>query len=191
MNNVWQSVRMLACMSLLTGLLYPLLITAIALVIMHSQATGSIARIDGVAVGSLLIGQKFTSEGYFWPRPSAVDYNPLPSGGSNLGPTSAALQHVVRERQSMLMEAHRVDPYEVPAELLFASGSGIDPHISPETAYFQMHRIASVRNLKVKVIKELVDSMTETSFMGILAPSCVNVLSLNIALDKLKPEAAQ
>lgn len=191
MKNCVQCVRMFALMTLLTGLLYPMLITVIALITMHERATGHLVFVSTKPVGSHLIAQKFTSETYFWSRPSAVDYNPIPSGGSNLGPTSATLRQAVRQRQSMFVQADRVEPDQIPPELLFASASGLDPHISPESAYFQMYRIASARNLKIRVVEQLIRSMTEAPLGGFLGPTYVNVLALNIALDKLKPEAAQ
>ena len=167
---------MLVWMAMLTGVAYPLAMTAIAQIAMHDKANGSMVVQNGKAVGSTLIAQKFSETKYFWPRPSAVNYDLLPSGGSNLGPTSRALAVEVAERRSFFSNPN------VPSDLLFASGSGLDPHISIAAAYFQMGRVALVRNISVTKVKELIDSSEEG---GILGPSCVNVLRLNLALDSL------
>jgi potassium-transporting ATPase KdpC subunit len=136
-------------------------------------------------VGATLIAQKFESDKYFWARPSSIDYNPLPSGGSNLGPTSAALKKFVEERQEKIIKAHHVDKDKIPPELLFASGSGLDPHITIPTAYFQIERVAKARGVESKDIKNLIDSRVIKPSMGFLGEACVNVLILNRALDEL------
>jgi potassium-transporting ATPase KdpC subunit len=189
MNNFWHCLRLYIWMAILTGILYPLLITIIALFSMHPQATGSIISRKGKAVGSQLIAQKFTKDKYFWPRPSAVDYNPLPSGGSNLGPISAELKKNVDERAVIISKTHaNVARNKIPSELLFASGSGLDPHISPEAALFQVERVAKARKMEASVIKKLIHKMTEKRLLGFLGQNCVNVLSLNIALDELNEQ---
>ncbi len=168
------NLRMFIGLTALTGILYPLLITAIAQITMKQRADGDMISFKGKTVGSALIAQSFKSERYFWPRPSSIDYNPLPSGGSNLSPTSAALIKAVKERQKAP---------GTPAELLFASGSGLDPHISPEAAYFQMERVSKARNIKKEALKELIDSQIISSTFAFLGEPCINVLLLNLSLD--------
>jgi potassium-transporting ATPase KdpC subunit len=173
-----KSLKMFIWLSLLVGVIYPFLVTAIALLAMPAKATGSFIINNGQIVGSTLIAQKFENEGYFWPRPSAIDYNPLPSGGSNLGPTSLKLKQQVEKRRE------KYHAQEIPSELLFASGSGLDPHLSPEAAYFQVERIAHVRQIKSERVKELIDSFIHKRHLGFLGKKCVNVLKLNLALDQ-------
>ena len=134
-------LRMFMWMLFLTGIAYPLCVTLISYVAMRHKAQGSLLTFEGRVIGSSLIAQKFESSQYFWPRPSAIDYQPLPSGGSNLGPTSRELKKEVEMRRS------RYTSKQVPSELLFASASGIDPHISPEAAYFQSSRVANARHI--------------------------------------------
>lgn len=185
MKKMWNNVRMFLWMTFLTGIIYPLLITAIAQLTMKQKADGDFLSSKETIVGATLIAQKFESDKYFWARPSSVDYNPLPSGGSNLGPTSAALKKAVEERQEKIVKAHNVDKSKIPAELLFASGSGLDPHINVSTAYFQIERVAKSRGLESKDIKGLVDNMIIKRGLGFLGEACVNVLVLNKALDEL------
>ena len=170
-------------LTFLTGIIYPLLITAFAQLTMKHKADGNFLTSKEKIVGAALIAQKFESDKYFWPRPSAIDYNPLPSGGSNLGPISAALKKAVDERQEKILKAHHVDKDKIPAELLFASGSGLDPHINIATAYFQIERIAKARGLEGKDVKDLIDRMMIKRSFGFLGETCVNVLMLNQALD--------
>jgi K+-transporting ATPase ATPase C chain len=185
MKKIWNNVRMFLWMTVLTGIIYPLLITAVAQLTMKQKADGDFLSSKDKIVGATLIAQKFESDKYFWARPSSVDYNPLPSGGSNLGPTSAALKKAVEERQEKIIKAHNVEKDKIPAELLFASGSGLDPHISVATAYFQIERVAKSRGLGSKDIKGLVDNMIIKRGLGFLGEVCVNVLVLNKALDEL------
>jgi len=184
MNKIWNNVRMFLWMTLLTGIIYPLLITAIAQLTMKQKADGDFLSSKDKVVGATLIAQKFESDKYFWARPSSIDYNPLPSGGSNLGPTSAALKKAVEERQEKIIKAHNVAKDKIPAELLFASGSGLDPHINVATAYFQIERVAKSRGIESKGIKSLVDKMIIKRGFGFLGEACVNVLMLNKALDE-------
>lgn len=189
MKWFWCNLRMFIWLTVLTGIFYPFVITKTAYFTMHEKAEGSFIASHDTIIGSSLIAQKFTSASYFWPRPSAVDYNPLPSGGSNLGPTSAALRKIIDERREMLIQAHKLGgAVQVPSELLFASGSGLDPHISPETAYFQMDRIIQARGLNLQIgrynLKRLVDSHIEKKCFGFLGECYVNVLLLNKALDE-------
>ncbi len=184
MKSLWQSLRMLAALSLLTGLVYPLLMTGAAQLLYRDKANGSLISVDGKRIGSELVGQAFSSERYFWPRPSATGYNSLPSSGTNAGPTSAAL------RDSIFSRALRYGgtPATVPADLLMASGSGLDPHISPEAAQYQISRVLNARNLvevQRSTLEALVRSHTEEPQFGILGQPRVNVMRLNFALDSL------
>lgn len=189
MKNILSALKMFLCLTLLTGVIYPLLITLVAQVTMAKQANGSFLVENGKRVGIPLIAQKFTSERYFWPRPSAIDYNPLPSGGSNLGPTSRILKNEVEERREFLSKAHPEHAHEIPSELLFASASGIDPHISPAAAYFQIDRVSKARNLEKERVMRLIDEMTEQRYLNVLGKPCVNVFLLNRALDGLSSSA--
>ena len=184
MKTIWQSIRMLAVLSVLTGLVYPLVMTGLAQKLFPGKANGSIIRQNNVPVGSELVGQPFSSDKYFWPRPSAVSYNPLPSAGTNLGPTSSVL------RDSILARAERFGaPVEVvPSDLLQASGSGLDPHISTEAARFQVERIVQARNLDQSsrtALLSLIEERIENPTLGIFGMPRVNVLRLNLALDSL------
>jgi len=175
-----RTLKIFLWMVILTGLVYPLFITALSFLIMPWHAKGKLL-FDGKEVrGSVLIGQKFETERYFWGRPSVTDYNPLPASGSNFGPTSQKLQYEVEDnRKKMAGETAQI----IPSELLFSSGSGLDPHITPEGAYFQMERISKARNIEKEKLKELIDSSIEKRKMGFLGVPCVNVLLLNRALD--------
>lgn len=184
-----RGLRVLLWMMLLTGIVYPLIVTGIAQILFKTKADGDLISAKGKQIGAALIAQKFTEEKYFWPRPSAIDYNPLPSGGSNLGATSAALKKAVDERAAFLMKAHGIeDPTKIPSELLFASGSGLDPHISPSAAFFQINRILKARNLEEKIgresITKLINNLTEKRCLGFIGELRVNVLKLNLALDE-------
>jgi len=176
-------------MTIILGILYPLVITGITQAIFPHRAKGSLLVTEGKVIGSALIGQKFESERYFWPRPSAIDYNPLPSGGSNLGPTSAELQKQIASRRSMLLKAHALcEKTIIPLDLLFTSGSGLDPHISPEAAKFQVKRVARARGFDRNTenrLNQLIDEYTEPRTLVILGEPRVNVLKLNLALDSL------
>lgn len=178
-------------MTLLTGVIYPLLITGIAQLTMKHKADGNLIYDKNRVIGAHLIGQQFESARYFWGRPSAADYNPLPSGGSNLGPTSAPLKKIVQERQRKIMQAHATEAYMIPPELLFASGSGLDPHISISTAYFQVERIARARNVESGEIMLLLNSLATRRAFGFLGEAYVNVLQLNLALDALSKKTGK
>lgn len=179
MNPFKTAVRVFVFMTVLTGLVYPLLVTAIAALTMPKLANGSLVKKGEQVIGSRLIAQNMRdSDRYFWPRPSAIDYDPLkPSGGSNLGPTSQKLKQIVTERREKVGA-------QAPLELLFASGSGLDPHISLKTAYFQIPRIAKSRSMNEIDLKNLVDRLSEG--FGFLGTGYVNVFSLNQALDETK-----
>jgi K+-transporting ATPase ATPase C chain len=175
--------------TILTGILYPLFISAISIIAFPAKASGSLIEKDGKVIGSELIGQKFESNKYFWPRPSAVDYNPMPSGGSNSGPTSAALKKFYDDKQNIFKARNYIkDISIVPNEMFFASASGVDPHISPASALLQVERIVKARNFnktKKEIIVGLIDSLTEKPQFGFMGNEVVNVLLLNIALDKI------
>jgi potassium-transporting ATPase KdpC subunit len=184
MKSFWVSLRMLAWLTLLTGVIYPLIITVFAQVFFREKAEGSLMTHQGKVIGSRLIGQKFESEKYFWPRPSANDYNGLSSGGSNLGPTSKALKEAIETRKTAILKGNQKG--EIPSELLFASASGLDPHISPKTAQFQVDRIAAARHLKAEVLMDLIEKHTQNRLLRFIGRHYVNVLELNLALDSLE-----
>lgn len=187
----WISFRLFAWLTVLTGIFYPLFVTIIAQFTMPFQANGSFVTHENTVIGSALIAQKFENEKYFWPRPSAIDYNPLSSGGSNLGPTSISLKQKVKERKANFLDIEAsVDLAQLPSELLYASGSGLDPHLSVEAAHFQIKRILKARGMETEkgttILKSLIDRMTQKRCIGVLGNPCVNVLKLNLALDELE-----
>jgi K+-transporting ATPase ATPase C chain len=173
-------------LTLLTGIAYPLVVTGIAQGLMPDQANGSLVMKDGKLVGSSLIGQSFSDPKYFWGRSSAT--SPMPnnasaSGGSNLGPTNPALMDAVKARVQALRDADPGNQQPVPVDLVTTSGSGLDPHISPAAAEYQLARVARVRNLNSDNLRKLVAEHTEGRQFGILGEPRVNVLELNMALD--------
>lgn len=183
MKYVMPAIRFKLFMIVLLGFLYPFVMTGISQAIFPRQASGDFLTRGGQVVGSRLIAQKFEKSEYFWSRPSAVDYNPLPSGGSNLGLASADLKKIVDERKTKLKAAHPEQTVEPPHDLLFASGSGLDPHISPAAAQYQIQRVAKARNITNEKVQSLIEQASEGRQFGILGEARVNVLVLNMALD--------
>lgn len=178
--------RLLLTLSVLTGLIYPLLMTGVAQMLFPFEANGSIIHVDGVAVGSKQVGQSFENPGFFWGRPSATSpqpYNAASSSGSNFGPTNPDFLKVVAERTAFMRQVHGQGP--VPIDLVTASGSGLDPHISPAAALYQVSRIAKARGLTEADILKLVAQHTEGRQLGLLGEERVNVLALNVALREL------
>jgi potassium-transporting ATPase KdpC subunit len=176
-------------LTLLTGIAYPLLVTGISQLTMPAKANGSLIMQDGKPVGSSLIGQSFSDPKYFWSRPSATSLMPnnaSSSGGSNLGPTNPALMDAVKARVQALHDADPGNLQPVPVELVTASASGLDPHISPAAAEFQLARVARLRILKPYAVRKLVAEHTEGRQFGIFGESRVNVLELNLALDAMR-----
>lgn len=182
-----RSIRLFLYLALLTGVIYPLFVTLIANLIAPGLSKGSLVESKGKVIGSALIGQKFESSVYFWPRPSAVNYNPLPSGASQLGPSSTKLLAQVAERRLKLKHSNSLIP--VPSDLLFASGSGLDPHISPRAARFQMDRILTARGLNTPAnsarLNQLIHDTIKARDLRFLGERTLNVLLLNQALDEL------
>lgn len=177
-------------LSLITGLLYPLFVTGVAQTVFPQQANGSPIERDGRLVGSTLIGQAFTQPGRFWGRPSATSpepYNAGASGGSNFGPSNPALAEAVKARIEALRAADPGNAAPVPVDLVTASASGLDPHISVAAARYQVARVARVRGLTPDAVSALVDRHTEGVSFGFLGEPRVNVLALNLALDALRP----
>ncbi len=195
LREIRPAIIILVLLTLITGLAYPLVMTAIAGAIFPKQAQGSLIERDGKVIGSALIGQEFKEEKYFHGRPSATTapdpadatktvpapYNAANSGGSNLGPTSKALNDRIKEDVDKLKAENPSSP--VPIDLVTTSGSGLDPDISPEGALFQVPRVAKARNMPVERVRQLVTDNTAGRFAGLFGEPRVNVLALNLALD--------
>ena len=187
-----QSILLTIVFTVLTGVLYPLVITGIAQVAFHNQANGSLIEHNGQVVGSELLAQQFTGGKYFWPRPSAGSYATVPSGASNLGPTSQKLQDNVATNAAAFRAGNKLAAdAPVPADMVFTSASGLDPHISPEVARLQVGRVAAARDISVDHVKMLVERFVEPPQWGIFGESRVNVLRLNLALDDLHTKKAE
>lgn len=181
-----QSIFMLTVMTVLTGVAYPLLVTGAAQLLFHDAANGSIIERGGKPLGSALIGQPFADPRYFWGRPSATAPfadNPAASGGSNLGPTNPSLTDAVRQRIDALRAADPANTTTAPVDLVTASGSGLDPHISPAAADYQIARVARARGVSEDDVARLVRLATEGRRFGVLGEPRVNVLELNLRLD--------
>ena len=191
MNNIKDDLKtamlLFVGFTLLTGLVYPLLMTGIIQIALPEQASGSMIVVNGKIVGSELIGQNFTSPGYFHGRPSAVNYAGNGSGASNFGPTNAKLMEQVSQRISEVRAENNLSSNAtVPSELVLASASGLDPHISMEGAMIQVPRVANARGIPESEVKVLVYQHIEPAQFGIMGQERVNVLNLNLALDGLK-----
>lgn len=195
MKSIIRSILQTLVWSVIAGVAYPLLITIIAQVAFKDQANGSLVYRDGKVIGSAWMAQQFTGSKYFWPRPSACSYGTGPTGitassGSNLGPTSGALQTNVANNISAFISGNNLPSNTVvPADMVYASASGVDPHISPEAARLQVARVAISRGMKEDAVKELVEKFVEQPQWGFLGQERVNVLLLNVALDKLAGES--
>jgi K+-transporting ATPase ATPase C chain len=190
MKSVKIALKTFFFFTILTGVVYPLFITGITQVIFPEKANGSLIRKEDKTIGSKLIGQQFDSNKYFSSRPSAINYNPLPSGASNYGLTNAKLRDSVHNRYSQFILRNKLDSLTtVPSEMLFASASGLDPHISPDAAILQVERIAKARNYssdQKQNLKQLIKNQTETPQLLCLGEARVNVLLLNLEVDEIK-----
>ena len=188
-KTIRQSVVMLLLMTVLLGIGYPLVITGAAQLLFPHQANGSLIEKNGKPIGSELIGQYFDDPRYFWGRPSATSPQPdngTGSSGSNQGPTNPALRDAVQQRIETLYKADPGNTAPVPVDLVTASGSGLDPQISPAAAQYQIARVARVRHLSVEQVQALVAKFTQGRQLGLLGEPRVNVLELNLALDGLQ-----
>jgi len=188
--TMWQPIRtavlLFAVMTLLTGIVYPLVVTGLAQALFPRQANGSLVKISEEKTASELVGQPFSGARYFWGRPSAtmpVAYNGASSTGSNLGPSNRALEEAVRKRIAALLAADQENRLPIPADLVTASGSGLDPHISPAAALYQVPRIAKARRIDARKVAELVRMHIQDRRFGIFGEPTVQVLRLNVALD--------
>jgi K+-transporting ATPase ATPase C chain len=187
----FQACRALLVLTLVTGVAYPVIVTGVAQLAFPHQANGSLIKADERIVGSELIGQPFSDPRYFWSRPSATSptpYNGGASSGSNQGPFNPAHEKAVEERIKTLREAGGDPASAIPVDLVTASASGLDPHISPAAAEYQAARVARVRNLPEAGVRELIAQYTEARQLGVLGEPRVNVLKLNLALDGAQPK---
>ena len=189
MKDLKSALLLFVLLTVLLGGIYPAVVTIAASLLFPNQAGGSLVTDgNGRVVGSLLIGQPFTQDRYFWPRPSATGdfpYNPLLSSGSNLGPTNPELIRRVEERVAYLRRSGIAGG--IPADLVFASASGLDPHISPEAAQMQIARVAKARKMRVEELEQIVAGHTEKRQAAVLGAPRVNVLALNLVLDRVSP----
>lgn len=186
----WTTCKFFLVMTALTGCLYPLVFTEVAQLLMPQRANGSLIQVNGEIRGSKLIAQQFKGEKYFWPRPSHIHYQSIHSGGSNLGPTSTKLKEISEQRAKQMAEIHHTTVEAVPIDLIYSSASGLDPDIRPDTAYFQIDRIARARQLSSQDkehLRDLVYSTIKGRQGGFLGPYSVNVLVLNQLLDQHFP----
>ena len=187
MSHLRAALVSLVALTVVTGVVYPVVVTAIAQLVFPHQANGSLIVKDGKVVGSALIGQSFDDPKYFWGRPSATSpfgYNAASSSGSNLSPTNPALVKSVQERVDALRAADPGNTAPVPVDLVTTSASGLDPHISPAAALYQVNRVAKARKLDPAVVRDLVGRHTEGRQLGFLGEPRVNVLALNLALER-------
>ncbi len=189
MRAIMIAVKMTIVLTVLTGILYPLVMAGLAHIVFPAQAEGSLIYRSGTAIGSSLIGQNFKSPGYFHSRPSAAGsngYDATSSSGSNLGPTNKSFIDSVKQRLKGVVEENPgVQPSQVPVDMVTASGSGLDPEISPAAAEIQVQRVAKARGLSEQAVRDLVSVHTQSRWAGILGEPGVNVVELNLALDGL------
>jgi K+-transporting ATPase ATPase C chain len=196
MKVIFQSIRQTLIWSVITGIVYSIVVTAFCQLAFHSQANGSLITRDGKIVGSVWMAQQFQTTNYFWPRPSSCTYGTGPTGivassGSNLGPTSGQLQtNVINNRAAFISGNNLATNADVPADMLYASASGVDPEISPEAARLQVARVATARGLSQEKVAALVEHYVEPPQWGFLGQARVNVLLLNVALDDLAAQKA-
>lgn len=190
MKTIIVSIKIFLFFTVLTGIIYPLMVTGFAQIIFPDKANGSLIVIDNQTVGSKLIGQQFDSNTYFMSRPSAISYNPLPSGGSNYGLTNIKLKNLFSERKNRFFAFNQLDTLiRLPSEMLFASASGLDPHISPKAALLQVDRIAKYRRFseaQTENVINLIMNLTEGPQFRLLGEERINVFLLNLSLDKMK-----
>jgi potassium-transporting ATPase KdpC subunit len=188
MRSMMIAIKMTIVLTVLTGILYPLAMVGVARVVFPSQAEGSLIYRDGIPIGSWLIGQNFKSPGYFRSRPSAAGdkgYDATSSSGSNLGPTNKSLVDSVKQRLKIVLEENRgLQASQVPVDMVTASGSGLDPEISPAAADIQVQRVAKARGISEDAVRELIRSHTRSRWAGLLGEPGVNVSELNLALDQ-------
>jgi K+-transporting ATPase ATPase C chain len=186
MSELRPALVLFALLTLITGVVYPLVVTGVGQAAFHRRVNGSLIQSGDRLIGSQLLGQPFSGPKYFWSRPSAgpQPYNGAASGGSNQGPINHALETAVKERISALQAADPTNTAPVPVDLVTASASGLDPHISPAAAEYQVARVARERNVPVEQVRRLVAQATEGRQLGILGEPRVNVLELNLSLDQ-------
>jgi K+-transporting ATPase ATPase C chain len=185
MKNFYISIKLTLLLVVICAGLFPLLVALVGK-LAPGGGRGETISVNGKVVGYANVGQKFTADKYFWSRPSAVEYNAAGSAGSNKGPTNPGYLKIVQSRiDSFLVHNPGIKKEDIPAEMVTASGSGLDPDLSPASAYVQVKRIAAVRGLPEDKVKTLVDAHVEKPLLGLMGPSKVNVLKLNVALDEL------
>lgn len=188
-THLFISIRILLVLSILLGIAYPVFLTGTAQLFFPAKANGSLVLKDNQIIGSALIGQKFDSSRYFWSRPSAVEYNPIPSSASNLGPASKKLKNSIEERRSLFLKTNLLtDTTSIPPEMIFASASGLDPHISPAAAMLQLERVILKRKMNTTEKEELVQlikSLSEKPQFSLFGEPRINVFKLNLALDNI------
>ncbi|HHF7353264.1 TPA: potassium-transporting ATPase subunit KdpC [Legionella anisa] len=194
LKQIKTALMVLLIFSLLTGLIYPAVVTALAQIFFPYQANGSLLQRDGIPIGSALIGQYFDTPNYFWGRPSATTpfpYNAASSSGSNMGPSNPEFLAIVKKRVNRLHQydldnPHKISKQLIPVDLVTASASGLDPEISPLAAYYQIPRIAKARHISEQEIQELVNQLIKKRTLHLLGEPRINVLELNLALDHLR-----
>jgi K+-transporting ATPase ATPase C chain len=190
MKTIFTSLKIFLFFTILLGVIYPLFVTGIAQLVFPAKANGSLIVKNDKTIGSELIGQQFDTTIYFTSRPSAISYNPLPSGGSNYGLTNTKLKNLVGERKKQFIAFNQLDSLtDIPSEMLFASASGLDPHISPQAALLQVDRIAKARNFSSRQKEELVaciHRLTEGPQFKVFGEKRINVLLLNLEIENIK-----